>query len=302
MTTETREAPHHRNLTCIKDYRCKRPECVARSYAYDRRRYRMQGYGTWQPLVDATPTRQHIDALRDAGHSLPDIQRLARVSPATLARILYDGVNKRATRIRSEVSDRILALPLTPAPIKPNSIIDATGTRRRLQALIAMGWTLTALAPHLGFHPRRFTDLLHGDRVLASTARRIADGYRIVQTWDPAAHGVPKRSITLSRKMAAREGWHGPLAWDGNIDDPDAQPEQDAAYSAAGKYERDPDRKREIEHLYLLGESVPSIAKQLGGSEKYIENRLGAILRERAERAQQERDEAAARRQQTLAA
>ncbi|MFJ3950235.1 hypothetical protein ACIPXV_09220 [Streptomyces libani] len=301
MTTAVREAPHHRNLTCVKDYRCKRPECVARSYAYDRRRYRMQGYGTWQPLVDATPARQHIDALRGTGHSLPDIQCLARVSAATLARILYDGVNKRSERVRAEVSDRILSIPLAPAPIKPSSIIDATGTRRRLQALVAMGWTLTAIGPHLGFHPRRLTDLLHGERVLASTARRIADGYRIVQTWDPKAHGVSEVSIAKSRKLAARAGWHGPFAWDDNIDDPSAMPEETTPYESTGKYERDPDRKREIEHLYLLGESVPSIAKQLGGSEKYIENRLGAILRERAERAQQERDEAA-RSRQALAA
>lgn len=60
MTTD-RQPPHHRNLTCVKEYRCKRPECVARNQAYARRRYRQQGYGTWQPLVDATPARQHIN-------------------------------------------------------------------------------------------------------------------------------------------------------------------------------------------------------------------------------------------------
>jgi hypothetical protein len=224
VTTAVREAPHHRNLTCVKEYRCRRPECVARHNAYQRRVYRQKGYGTWQPLVDAAPVRQHIDALRDAGHSIPDIQKQARVSAATLARILYDGTNKRAERIRPTVAERILAVPLAPAPVKPSTVIDAAGTRRRLQALISMGWTLTALGPRLGFHPRRLTDLLYSDRVLASTARRIADGYRVVQTLDPVAHGVPEKSAKASRNLAAREGWHGPLAWD-DIDNPNSKPE-----------------------------------------------------------------------------
>lgn len=285
MTTAVKPPPpHHDTLTCIKNYSCKRPECVARGLAYDRRRYRLVGYGTWEPLRDAEPVRQHIAALRAAGYSLPDIQRKARISSATLARLLYDGVNKRAKRIRPEVADRVLAVPVTTAPVKPSTIIDATGTRRRLQALVAMGWTLRALGPQLGFHPRRLTDLIHADQVLASTARRIADGYRTMQTRDPRDHGVPDRSINMARNLAAREGWHGPLAWD-DIDDPACKPEKVKPYEAAAKYERDPDRMREIEHLYLLGESPEQIAKQLGGNEKYIRDQLNTVIAKRAKRA-----------------
>ncbi|WP_282790848.1 helix-turn-helix domain-containing protein [Streptomyces sp. CC224B] len=263
MTTAIRQAPHHRNLTCVKEYRCRRPECVARHNAYQRHVYRQKGYGTWQPLVDAAPARQHIDALREAGHSIPDIQKQARVSAATLARILYDGTNKRAERIRPEVAQRILAVPLAPAPVKPSTVIDATGTRRRLQALISMGWTLTALGPRLGFHPRRLTDLLHSDRVLASTARRIADGYRVAQTLDPAAHGVPKKSAKASRNLASREGWHGPLDWD-NIDDPAAKPEtsrKPRAKDRPRKVQADPAR---VARLTAQGWSAGQIAQEIG--------------------------------------
>ncbi|MFD4596792.1 hypothetical protein ACFWPQ_02040 [Streptomyces sp. NPDC058464] len=297
MSTVVREAPHHRNLTCVKEYSCKRAECVARSLEYDRRRYRQKGYGTWQPFVDAEPARQHIGRLRALGHSLPGIEKAAEVSPATLSRILYDGVNKQARRIRPEVAERILRIPLQARPVTANTIVDATGTRRRLQALVAMGWPLKALGPQLGFHPRRLTDIIHGDRVLASTARRIAIGYRTVQARSPQNHGVPARSIVMARNLAAREGWHGPAAWDGAaIDDPDCQPEQTAAYGASPKYVRDNDRIAEIEHLYLLGESVDSIAKQLGGNRKYIGDQLAVVLRRRAEAARQEREEAMRRR------
>lgn len=263
-TTPVREAPHHRNLTCVKEYRCKRPECIARDRAYAQRRYRQKGYGTWQPLVDATPARQHIDALREAGHSIPDIQRQARVSAATLARIMYDGVNKRAERIRPEVAERILAVPVTPAPVKASTIVDATGTRRRIQALVAMGWTLNALGPHLGFHPRRLSDFLHTERVLASTARRIADRYRIVQTWHPADHGVPATSQTMARNLAAREGWHGPLAWD-DIDDPDCEPETGGVdHSTASRKRKvfaDPQR---VARLTAQGMTAEEIAQVIG--------------------------------------
>lgn len=264
MTTAVREAPHHRNLTCVKEYRCRRPECVARHNAYQRRVYRQKGYGTWQPLVDAAPARAHIDALRAAGHSIPDIQKQANVSAATLARILYDGTNKRADRIRPEVAQRILAVPVRPAPVKATTVIDATGTRRRLQALIFMGWTLTALGPRLGFHPRRLTDLMYSERVLASTARRIADGYRIVQTLDPVAHGVPERSAKQSRNLAAREGWYGPLAWD-DIDDPKAKPESGGSVTSIApkqrKVQADPAR---VARLTAMGWSAGQIAQEIG--------------------------------------
>lgn len=289
MTTAVREAPHHNGLTCIKNYGCKRAECRRRGREYDRRRYRQVGYGTWRSLVDAAPVREHIAALREAGNSIPDIQRLASVGAATLSRILYDSPqNPRAQRIRHEVADRILAVEIAPPPTKPHQLVDGLGTRRRLQALISMGWTLNALGPLLGFHPRRLTDLLHGDRVFVSTARRIAEGYRVVQTWDPAAHGVPQSSRTMSRNLAAREGWYGPLAWD-NIDDPDAKPEKADAYTPVSKYGRDTMRMLEIEHLYLLGESPASMARQLDGNEKYVRDLLAVVIRRREARAEQER-------------
>lgn len=277
MTTAAKPLPpHHDTLTCIKNYSCKRPECVARGLAYDRRRYRLVGYGTWEPLRDAEPIRQHIGALRAAGYSLPDIQRKARISSATLARLLYDGVNKQAKRIRPEVADRILAVPVTPAPLKPHTIIDATGTRRRLQALVAMGWTLRALGPQLGFHPRRLTDLIHADQVLASTARRIADGYRIAQTRDPQDHGIPARSIAMARNLAAREGWHGPLAWD-DIDNPAAKPETLGKSRAKDGVRRVRADIARVTQLTAAGLSAQQIADQLGCHKRTVVRARGRV-------------------------
>ncbi|MFD9070569.1 helix-turn-helix domain-containing protein [Streptomyces lasiicapitis] len=262
MTAVIREAPHHRSLYCVKQFGCQRPECRARNSAYSRRRYRQVGYGTWNPLSDAEPVRQHIAALREAGHSLPAIQQMARVSAATIARVLYDGVNPRAERIRTEVARRILDLPVETAPTTPNTIVDGTGTRRRIQALVWMGWTYTKLGPHLGIHPRRLTDLARAEHVTAATAQKIANAYRVIQTWQPGHHGVPKASLTMARNIAIHEGWHGPLAWD-DIDNPAAKPETAQGRHRPGLARPDVDPRRVI-RLTTEGLSAAEIAARLG--------------------------------------
>lgn len=131
-----------------------------------------------------------------------------------------------------------------------------------------MGWTLSALGPHLGFHPRRLTDFLHADRVLASTARRIADRYRTVQTWNPGEHGVSSRSQSLARNIAAREGWHGPLAWDA-IDDPDCEPETGGTTNIHRRRKVTVDPQR-VARLTLLGKTNEQIAAELGCHERTV--------------------------------
>lgn len=263
MSTAAREAPHHNTLTCVKEYGCKRPECVARCQAYHRNRHRKMGYGTWQPLVDAEPARRHINQLRDLGHSIPGIEKAAQVSPATLSRIIYDGTNKRVRRLRPEVAARILVIPLVAPPVKAHTIVDATGTRRRVQALVAMGWPLNALGPQLGIHPRRLSDLIRSDRVLASTAQRIARAYRTVQTRDPRNHGVPDRSIAMARNLAAREGWRGPLDWD-DIDAPDSRPESWGRSRAKRGSRRVAVDRTTVAQLTAAGRTAQQIADELG--------------------------------------
>lgn len=275
MTTTVREAPHHRSLYCVKQFGCQRPECRARNSAYSRRRYRQVGYGTWNPLADAEPVRQHIAALREVGHSLPAIQQMARVSAATLARILYDGVNPRAERIRTEVARRILDLPIEAAPTTPNTIIDGIGTRRRIQALVWMGWTFTKLGPHLGIHPRRLTDLVRAQHVTAATARKIANGYRVIQTWQPGHHGVPKASQTMARNIATHEGWHGPLAWD-DIDDPNCQPET-RQRRQGGPGRREQVDTHQVARLTAAGLSTEQIARELGCHKRTVTRARGRI-------------------------
>lgn len=129
--------------------------------------------------------------------------------------LIIDG---KQARIAKETEARVLASQPTPenAP-KPTSFVPAIGATRRLQGLMAIGYTRTVLKPRL---PRINLGLL--------AAGRITSIHR--QTWENVRDVYEELCMTpgpseVSRKRAAKAGYAPPLAWDeGMIDDPDARP------------------------------------------------------------------------------
>lgn len=271
MTTATKpEPPHHRNLTCVKQYGCQRLECRARAADYARTRYRKVAYGTWEPLVAAQPVRDHITALREAGASTPSIAKAAGVSTATLGRAMYGWNGARPdAKMRRESAAALLGVRIEDCIVPDGALVDATGTRRRIQALVAMGWSFTALSPEIGIHSRPLGDMARTKWVTAGNARKVAAAYKRLVRTTPEQCGVHSQARALARRVAHREGWVLPGAWD-DIDDPTAEPETDAPYQPPSANGRDSMRIAEIRHLLSLGESTASIARQMGGNEKYI--------------------------------
>jgi len=105
--------------------------------------------------------------------------------------------------------------------------IDATGTRRRLQALAALGWSGAKLAPYLGLDATGVTRMFTADRILARKARAVAVLYdRLWTQPPPEGSQQDKAAATRARREAAARGWAPPMAWDDEtIDDPAAGPE-----------------------------------------------------------------------------
>lgn len=97
--------------------------------------------------------------------------------------------------------------------------IDATGTQRRIQALMALGWRAVDIATECGWVTGEAVHELlkrrsYVERTTAATVRAAYD--RLSMTPGPSS---------LTRRRAARNGWPPPLAWDDDgLDDPDAQP------------------------------------------------------------------------------
>lgn len=201
---------------------CRCDACRAGHRAAEARRERAKLYGQWRPFVNAEPVRRHVQMLRDAGVGLRTVAARAGLSRSVIQQ-LTDGKPGRppTRRMRLETAAAIMAVRPTPATMAPSTVVDATGTRRRLQALVAIGWTQTDLAARLGMTVSNFGDMLRRDQVLAATARNAVRLYD--ELWDKPP--APGRYANLARKYAASRGWPPPLAWDDDaLDDPAGRP------------------------------------------------------------------------------
>lgn len=274
MTTAVREAPHHRNLTCVKEYGCRRPACLERSADYDRTRNRLVAYGRWQPLTDAEPVRQHIRMLSSYGIGWQRLCRLAGVPNGSVSRVLYGAPHEGRSpskRVRHTTASKILAVRPTLDRVAPGARVDATGTRRRLQALVANGWPQMRLGQELGIaHHRMIWGQIRKDAVSADTARRVRDLYDQLWNVDPAARGVAPRYVSQAKRIATANGWVPPGAWDDDyIDSPAAVPdlgEEVSAYAALSE-----------DALWLIGEqgyTREQAAHRLGITTRHLERAL----------------------------
>jgi hypothetical protein len=100
-------------------------------------------------------------------------------------------------------------------------LVDATGSRRRIQALAALGWPYRRIAEVGGFESAQVYTLTRATVVHKDTAAKVAAVYDRLSMQVPR----PSSSTTRARKAAARKGWLPPLAWDDEtIDDPAAEP------------------------------------------------------------------------------
>lgn len=209
--------------------RCRCELCGAAVRAIDRRRYRMIAYGQWQPFVDAEPVRRHVRALMAYGVGWMRIARLVGVPQSTVEKLLYGDPRRGqapSKRIRPETAERLLALSPSPDLLDSAASVDGTGTRRRLQALVAAGWPQRQLAVRLGIDPSNINRTIRDERVYAGTDRAARALYDDLWNEDPVRHGVRAQSVSLARSCARRNGWAPVGAWDDDtIDDPAAEPD-----------------------------------------------------------------------------
>lgn len=106
-----------------------------------------------------------------------------------------------------------------------DSRVDATGTRRRLQALCALGWSFRELGHRLGVDDALIGRWARATTVRRSTSTRVDELYeQLSGTVPPTTTQAQRFSAARARETARREGWVPPLAWD-DIDTDPAPPE-----------------------------------------------------------------------------
>src|SRR4051794_16068213 len=204
---------HGTRVAYVKD-RCRCPDCTAANTAASRTRYRQQAIGRWQPFTDAGVVREHLAALRAAGIGVERIAKLTGLSLSHVRTLADTRPDASATtkRVRADTIDRILAIPISPATRAPRSQVAALGTRRRLQALARLGWSLELLADQLGRRPASLRRSMAGDRVTAETARSVAALYARLATQGPPQLTAEQRAAADALGQEATErGWLSPM-------------------------------------------------------------------------------------------
>lgn len=209
--------------------RCRCRACRDANSAAERQMTRAQAYGRWQPYIDADPTRAHIARLRADGIGLKRIAALSGVAHGTLWKLVYgkprvDGTCVPSRRCRPETAARILAVTASLEHLGSVVLVDATGTRRRMQALVAIGWSISCLGRRLGI--TNIHNTIASDQVYARTALAVSQLY--AELWDvrpPETTHRERYSASRARNYAAAHGWLPPIWWDDDmIEDPQHEP------------------------------------------------------------------------------
>jgi transcriptional regulator with XRE-family HTH domain len=208
---------------------CRCPICCEAARAYDNNRRRAIAYGRWQPYVDAEPVRTHVKALAEFGIGWMRLAKISGVPRGSVSKLLYGDPQRGmapSKRMLPKNAQAILAVEPVLEHLGARVPIDGTGTRRRLQALVAKGWSQSELARRLGTGRANFGGTITRGLVYAGTHRAALALYDELWRLDPEHHGVPARWAEQARAIAADHQWAPPGAWDDDqIDDPAAHPD-----------------------------------------------------------------------------
>lgn len=140
----------------------------------------------------------------------------------------------------------------------------SVGTSRRLQALVAIGYTFGDLGTELGVcHdvPRTLATRQPG-MIYTSTAVQVAKLFsRLAVTPPRPVTPLERRRVAYAKRVAERHGWVTAMAWD-DIDNPESLPHTidsvDKTLTAA-------DEHQDIDHVavdrVLEGEKVPGLSR-----------------------------------------
>jgi transcriptional regulator with XRE-family HTH domain len=159
-----------RSLGCRCDECCEANRAYAR-YQAKRKRLETLGRtsGPWAaPFVDASAARAHVLALGELGVGYKRVAELAGVSKTGLLEVRRG----RRSRIRREVADAILAVPLE-ADVASGQLVDAAETWQLVRKILRRpGWSKARISAEIGQGGRALQ--LGSGQVTARNARSIA--------------------------------------------------------------------------------------------------------------------------------
>ncbi|MER5277738.1 hypothetical protein ABT025_18545 [Streptomyces sp. NPDC002809] len=224
----------------------------AASARWQTRRRQLVAAGQWEPFVDAEPVREHLRNVNAAGMPYMAIcERLGLAQNSSLQHVMWGrGKYGPGQQVRRETAELVMSYWPSLADFPDGARIDATGTRRRVEALAVRGWPRHMMAERVGVDESHFRKAVGRVRVTARLARGVAAVYDAWWDQDPLEHGVSQHAVSRVLADASRLGFQPAQAWDDDtIDDPAAVPLTSVA--PAGFTEGD-----DVAARFLMGESV----------------------------------------------
>lgn len=258
---------------------CGRPGVLRRGRCggcYEAHRRKQVILGVWDARrTPLGPVVAHINDLLDAGLSQARIAQLAGTSDDWIRKLRRPG----RKWVEPPVADAVLAIPIPAAAhhlMAGQSRVDATGTRRRLQALSAIGYSQEDLIGRLGM-AAAWAHCLWSDQkllVAAATAARVEALYNELS--------MTPGTASRARLWAVRRGYPPPLAWDDDaIDDPGARPCPPVGVvrpiSCAGRRAVPTNFADVVNDHRALGRTDDDIADRLGLKLDTLQSRLRRI-------------------------
>ena len=208
---------HGTYLAFVKDG-CRCAPCTTAHRAECKRIAHRTVTGT-HTYVDAQPARDHVRMLIEQGLTIGQIEQRSGVHRTAIRVLIGDWPGRPASkRITRHTQAALLAVRPNPVGTEQHGLVDPTGARRRLQALMALGWNGRYLAERLSMSSRTFWTLVREQStspVLVSTRTNVIDLYDELCLTVPAPSRARTRALTIARESR----WQPPLAWDDDVID-----------------------------------------------------------------------------------
>lgn len=279
---------HDNSSTCYIQHQCRCVPCKVHHSNMEKSRQKLKAYGRFDTgLVDVAPVREHMMMLAGFGLGYKRVAELAGIG-ITPARNLIWGRQEPGPRygemqkqIKRETAEALLAVRPDIRNLAPRAYISSRATHRRLQALVAIGWSQSKLAKRIGVDPTNFCTLMNSEQVTVSRHLQVVDLFE--ELWDqrpPAEEHRDRIAFTRSLSYAKKRRWLPPLAWDDvDTDVEPPVPDEDSGVdevrvmlAISGERVRltPEERRAAVVELHGAGLSDPAIGERLHCADRTV--------------------------------
>lgn len=177
--------------------------------------------------------RDHVAGLHARGMTTVQIAERARCESSTVANLISGSrgpARGQVMSIRIDTFTSLMKVQFEESSTPLGARMDPTGTRRRLQALQADGFSLTLIAELLGQAKSSIGKMCKGDKAVHfvhfKTYQAVDETFRKLSGTRPEDYGQTAYQIGRAKGAARRNGFAPSHCWDEDtMDDPAALPE-----------------------------------------------------------------------------